>query len=186
MEPFYGLLHNYYEHYYHPQTKFGAMWCFYTYLAFCWQRGEGVYTPLGRHPQGRHTPQGRHPQAHPGPLHEMATEAGGTHPTGMHSCQVGRQNAATSRRVSFTAEVEFEFSTWAWVQATAEAAFGGGLVVRSPGSVKALNQSTHNSLGTRSGSHFLFFWKHQNLCLDLNIFGFSLQEGATKIVSTVY
>ena len=36
-------------------------------------------------------------------------------------------------------------------------AFGGGLVVRSPGSVKALNQSTHNSLGTRSGSHFLFF-----------------------------
>ena len=88
-------------------------------------------------------------------------------------------------RVSFTAEVEFEFTTWAWVQATAEAAFGGGLVVRSPGSVKALNQSTHNSLGTRSGSHFLFFWKHQNLCLDLNIFGFTLQEGATEIVSTV-
>ena len=87
--------------------------------------------------------------------------------------------------VSFTLEVEFEFTTWAWVQATAETTFGGGLVVRSPGSVKALNQSTHNSLGTRSGSHFLFFWKHQNLCLDLNIFGFTLQEGATKIVSTV-
>ena len=49
--------------------------------------------------------------------------------------------------VSFTLEVEFEFTTWAWVQATAETAFGSGLVVRSPGSVKALNQSTHNSLG---------------------------------------
>ena len=48
--------------------------------------------------------------------------------------------------VSFTLEVEFEFTTWAWVQATAETAFGSGLVVRSPGSVKALNQSTHNSL----------------------------------------
>ena len=48
---------------------------------------------------------------------------------------------------SCTAEVEFEFTTWAWVQATAETAFGSGLVVRSPGSVKALNQSTHNSLG---------------------------------------
>ena len=56
-----------------------------------------MYTPLGRHPPGRHTPLGRHPQVHPGPLHEMATEAGGRHPTGMHSCQVGRQNAATSR-----------------------------------------------------------------------------------------
>ena len=50
-------------------------------------------------------------------------------------------------RVSFILEVEFEFTTWAWVQATAEMAFGSGLVVRSPGSVKALNQSTHNSLG---------------------------------------
>ena len=48
---------------------------------------------------------------------------------------------------SCTAEVEFEFTTWAWVQATAETAFCGGLVVRSPGSIKALNQSTHNSLG---------------------------------------
>ena len=57
-----------------------------------------------------------------------------------HPCQEGRS-------VSFTLEVEFEFTTWAWVQATAETAFGSGLVVRSPGSVKALNQSTHNSLG---------------------------------------
>ena len=50
-------------------------------------------------------------------------------------------------RGSCTAEVEFEFTTWAWVQATAETAFCGGLVVWSPGSIKALNQSTHNSLG---------------------------------------
>ena len=50
-------------------------------------------------------------------------------------------------RGSCTAEVEFEFTTWAWVQATAETAFCGDLVVWSPGSIKALNQSTHNSLG---------------------------------------
>ena len=31
-------------------------------------KGRGVYSPLGRHPP------------------EVATEAGGTHPTGMHSC----------------------------------------------------------------------------------------------------
>ena len=55
--------------------------------------------------------------------------------------------ASVATSVSFTLEVEFEFTTWAWVQATAETAFGSGLVVRSPGSVKALNQSTHNSLG---------------------------------------
>ena len=56
-------------------------------------------------------------------------------------------------RGSCTAEVEFEFTTWAWVQATAETAFCGGLVVRSPGSVKALNQSSHNSLGHRRNVH---------------------------------
>ena len=55
--------------------------------------------------------------------------------------------SASARCGSCTAEVEFEFTTWAWVQATAEMAFCGGLVVRSPGSIKALNQSTHNSLG---------------------------------------
>ena len=54
---------------------------------------------------------------------------------------------------SCTAEVEFEFTTWAWVQATAEMAFCGGLVVRSPGSVKALNQSTHNSLSHHRNIH---------------------------------
>ena len=49
--------------------------------------------------------------------------------------------------VSFTLEVEFEFITWVWVQdTTAETAFCSGLVVRSPGSCKALNQSIHNSL----------------------------------------
>ena len=55
--------------------------------------------------------------------------------------------------VSFTLEVEFEFTTWAWVQTTAETPFCGGLVVRSPGSVKALNQSTHNSLSHRQNVH---------------------------------
>ena len=54
---------------------------------------------------------------------------------------------------SCTAEVEFEFPTWAWVQATAKTAFCGGLVVWSPGSVKALNQSTHNSLGHLRNVH---------------------------------
>ena len=56
-------------------------------------------------------------------------------------------NPSALIRGSCTAEVEFEFTTWAWVQATAETAFCGGLVVWSPGSIKALNQSTHNSLG---------------------------------------
>ena len=38
-----------------------------------------VYTPLGRHsPLSRHNP--------PPPDPPMAAEAGGTHPTGMHSC----------------------------------------------------------------------------------------------------
>ena len=35
------------------------------------------------------------------------------------------------------------------------------------------------------GQAAIFFWKHQNLCLDLNIIGCTLQEGSTKIVSTV-
>ena len=63
-----------------------------------------------------------------------------------HSDSKG-QKVGSFHGVSFTLEVEFEFTTWAWVQATTETAFGSGLVVRSPGSVKALNQSTHNSLG---------------------------------------
>ena len=44
--------------------------------SFCSQRG-GVHPP-GRHPQ----PTGRHPTP------KMATEAGGTYPTGMHSCNL--------------------------------------------------------------------------------------------------
>ena len=63
----------------------------------------------------------------------------------VHWPQMGEQSRGGGG-VSFTLEVEFEFTTWAWVQATAKTAFGSGLVVRSPGSVKALNQSTHNSL----------------------------------------
>ena len=54
---------------------------------------------------------------------------------------------------SCTAEVEFEFTTWVWVQATAETAFGRGLVVRSPGSVKAGDHTTHNSLGHCQNVH---------------------------------
>ena len=78
------------------------------------QRARGVYpsmqwaggcTPigrhsiaLGRHPPGRHAPGqtpplGRHPPQTPPGKHplgrhpfETATEAGGKHPTGMHSC----------------------------------------------------------------------------------------------------
>ena len=47
----------------------------------------GVYTSahtltLGRHPLGRHIPLGRPPP------HQTATEADGTHPTGMHSCLI--------------------------------------------------------------------------------------------------
>ena len=45
----------------------------------------GRYTPWSTHPLGRH-PLGRHPLGRPPPLHQMATAADGTHPTGMHSC----------------------------------------------------------------------------------------------------
>ena len=41
--------------------------------------------------------------------------------------------ASNDYSVSFTAEVEFEFTTWAWVQATAGTAMGGGFIVLSPG-----------------------------------------------------
>ena len=42
-------------------------------------------TSLGRHPPGRHHALGRHPPP-------TATAAGGTHPTGMHSCLKRKQN----------------------------------------------------------------------------------------------
>ena len=59
-------------------------------LPFC----NGIVHPLGRHPlpyadtpqaetPQTDTPLGRHRQADP---HKTATEAVGTHPTGMHSC----------------------------------------------------------------------------------------------------
>ena len=64
------------------------------------QHAMGVYTPLGRQPHqadpGRSLPRqtppkadtllGIHPPSGRHPLLRMATEAGGTHPTGMHSC----------------------------------------------------------------------------------------------------
>ena len=53
-----------------------------------WVNGLGLH-PLGRPTQTDTTPRqtpslGRHPPGRP-PHSEMATEAGGTHPTGMHS-----------------------------------------------------------------------------------------------------
>ena len=44
--------------------------------------GETHIPPLGRHPTSGQTPPRQIPSSTP----EMATEAGGTHPTGMHSC----------------------------------------------------------------------------------------------------
>ena len=53
----------------------------------------GVWqTPPGRHPLDRHF-QGRPPPKEP------VTEAGGTHPTGMHPCHMKSQT--TSRRLKF-------------------------------------------------------------------------------------
>ena len=43
-------------------------------------------TSLGKHPPSKHTP-GRHPHPHPCAVHTgYGQQAGGTHPTGMHSC----------------------------------------------------------------------------------------------------
>ena len=98
-------LNNKFQHYYRPQTKFAKV-MFYTCLSFC-PRGGGWYpskpcSSPGPHPGGRlrglaggspgpHS-GGPHPGGSPG-LHpegcipaQTATAAGGTHPTGMHSC----------------------------------------------------------------------------------------------------
>ena len=55
------------------------------YLSVILFTGVGVH-PLGRHPLAApraDAPLGRH---HPAPYPEMGTEAGTTHPIGMHSC----------------------------------------------------------------------------------------------------
>ena len=54
-------------------------------------------TPLGRHPRGQTSPLGRHPPP------EIATAADGTHPTGMHSCQIIKTRP--SYHVSFEASL---------------------------------------------------------------------------------
>ena len=60
--------------------------------SFCSQGGEYLsrYTPGQVHPPGRYTPLGRYtPQAGTPPRQCMlgyGQQAGGTHPTGMHSC----------------------------------------------------------------------------------------------------
>ena len=64
--------------YYRTQTKFGARQCFYTCLSVILFTGWGVVFAFGSgdvHPL--YTP----------PV-EMAIEAGGMHPTGMHSCSL--------------------------------------------------------------------------------------------------
>ena len=73
------------------------MLCFYTCLSvILFTGGEylgryppGRYTPQQVHPLGRYTPQQVHPQAGTPPTQCMlgyGQQAGGTHPTGMHSC----------------------------------------------------------------------------------------------------
>ena len=76
--------------------------CFYTCLPFCSQEGclsqcmlgytpLGADTPWSRHYPGADTPQSRHPRGPdipPCAVHagRYGQQAGGTHPTGMHTC----------------------------------------------------------------------------------------------------
>ena len=70
-------------HFYHPQQSYGKV-MFYTCLSFCSQGGV-CNTLLSRHPPTpEQTPPGQTP-----PMQCMlgyGQQAGGTHPTGMHSC----------------------------------------------------------------------------------------------------
>ena len=52
--------------------------------------GSGVYTPVDTHMPPQHT----FPRTHTTPV-EMAIEAGGTHPNGMHSCWKMYSNTCT-------------------------------------------------------------------------------------------
>ena len=49
-------------------------------------RSEADIPPPDRHPSGGRHPPGRHPLDRHPPADRLTTEAGGTHPTGMHSC----------------------------------------------------------------------------------------------------
>ena len=74
-----------------PANEVARRFCFYTCLWFCSQGGhvsqhasqvtwvDTHHPPPVENPQGRHPPPGRHPLPD-------GQWAGGTHPTGMHSC----------------------------------------------------------------------------------------------------
>ena len=103
---FFKLSESISTHFYRPQTKFGARYYFNTCLSFCsrgggWSQGGhgpgGVPGPGGCLVPGALVPWGAGPGGYlvlggllqGGCLVEtpqMATAAGGTHPTGMHSC----------------------------------------------------------------------------------------------------
>ena len=84
-------------YFYRPQTKFAKV--MFLHVSVC-PRGEGEYLgryPPGqvhrtdRYPPGRYIPQADTPhpqQVHPQAVHagRYGQQAGGTHPTGMHSC----------------------------------------------------------------------------------------------------
>ena len=84
------LLPIYVDHCYRPQTKLREGNIFTPVCqSFC--SGAEVYTPLDTPRQTTHldSPLGRHPSLgrhNTTPPPEMTTEAGGMHPTGMHSC----------------------------------------------------------------------------------------------------
>ena len=79
--------------FYRPQTKFAKVMFLHLsvilftggkYLGRC---PPGRYTPLGRYTLRAGTPPGRYTPAHPRQcMLGYGQQAGGTHPTGMHSC----------------------------------------------------------------------------------------------------
>ena len=80
--------------YYHPPNEVCEGYVFTPVCqSFCSQLGGGIHgqvPPLGRstrqvHPPGRYTPQAGTPQSPPAGT-PPGQQAGGTHPTGMHSC----------------------------------------------------------------------------------------------------
>ena len=76
-------------YFYRPQTKFAKV--MFLHMSVCPRGGEylGRYTTTppraGTPPLGRYTPPGRYPPL-PQCMLGYGQQAGGTHPTGMHSC----------------------------------------------------------------------------------------------------
>ena len=74
----------------------------YVFTGVCLSTG-GCVCPIAcwdTHPPGRHPPGQTHPPAHC--MLGYGQQAGGTHPTGMHSCFINRLTDLTLRKITFS------------------------------------------------------------------------------------